>query len=129
MILEKELRLQKNLDINSKIINLEENEQWAIVDLIEIIRNVGDKLFDKNKKSIDKILMLDTDKAIPVLIEALNIYETSKHEPCSVYALILKFAKKQPGKVLGLLKTALTNDEAPKYYLEELIKKTSKLQK
>lgn len=123
LILKKELRLQKEMDINSKIKNLEKGKQKIIVNLIETIKSIGDKVFDKNKELVDNVLKLDINEAIPALIEALNIYETGKHEPCTVYAIILKFAKKEPNEVMKFLKSALENNEAPKYYLEELIEK------
>lgn len=127
LILEKELRLQKKMDINSKIKDLDIDKQKIIINLIKRIKSIGDKIFDKNKELINKLLKLDTNEVIPPMIEALNIYETGKHEPCTVYAIILKFAKKDFGGVLKFIKNALKNNEAPKYYLKELIEKISKL--
>ena len=65
-------------------------------------------------------------KIVPALIEALNILETGKHEPCTVYAIILKIGRKQPQKTLAFLQEAKKAEEAPKYYLDELIKKIEK---
>ena len=127
LIMEKELKLQKEMDINSEIGHLDVDKQNIITDLIEAIKNTGDEIFHTKKELIVKTLELETNEVIPVLIEALNIHETGKHEPCTVYAIILKFAKKDPEGILKFLEHALDDDRAPKYYLEELIKKTAKV--
>ncbi len=54
----------------------------------------------------------------------LNVLETGKHEPCTVYATILKIGKTDK-KVLNYLEEALRNKTAPEYYLKELITKLS----
>ncbi len=125
LILVKELRLQKNMNVQSKIKNLSKEEQKTITDLIEEIKRIGDCVFEKRKELINKILSLNLDEAVPPLIEALNIYEAGKHEPCTIYAIILKFGKKNPAKTIELLKNSIKNDEAPRYYLNELINKLS----
>lgn len=119
LVLEKELRLQKQMDIYSKTKNK------IIINLIDRIKDVGDKIFEENNILMDNVLKLSVNEAIPPLIKALNIYETGKHEPCTVYSIILKFVKRDKEGVLKFLKSALKNNEAPEYYLKELIEKIS----
>lgn len=125
LVLEKELRLQKLPDLQSKINNLDKNQQKIITTLYDKILLFGDVIFDKEKQLIEEICNFDIDKIIPPLIEMLNVLETGKHEPCTVYAIILKIGKRNK-KVIDYLKEAVKSKTAPKYYLEELIKKLSK---
>lgn len=127
LILEKELRLQKEMDIKSKIKDLESDKQKAILELIETTENIGDKIFNEHNELVDRVLELDIDDALPALIEALNIYESGNNEPCTIFAIILKFAEKKNSRLMQILKSALETNEAPKYYLQELIEKVSNL--
>jgi hypothetical protein len=129
LVLEKELRLQKNPNINIKIENLTDEKQKIILEAISNIEKIGDKIFSEKPKLIKSLTTLSTEETLPALIEALNLPETGKHEQCTVYALILKFAKKDPKSVLSYLKNALDKKEAQSYYLEELIKKTNEVLK
>lgn len=124
LILEKELRLQKLPDFQSKISALDKNHQKIITALYYKILLFGDNIFDREKQLIEKVCNFDFDKITPSLIEMLNVFETGKHEPCTVYAIILKIGKKNK-KVIDYLKEAKKDKTAPKYYLEELIKKLS----
>ena len=123
LILEKELRLQKEMNISSKINSLDLDSKELINNLIKKIKEDGDKIFDNNPEIINKLLKLETSDVLPILIEGLNIYETGKHEPCTIYALILKFAKKDKEKVIKYIKEALEKNDAPEYYLNELLGK------
>ena len=123
LILEKELRLQKEMNITSKIEGLNEKQKEIIKDLIKSVQENGDKIFNENKELIKRLLELKTNEAFPILIEGLNIYETGKHEPCTIYALILKFAKRDKELATKYLKEALEKNDAPEYYLNELSKK------
>ncbi|MDD5253542.1 MAG: hypothetical protein PHG05_00355 [Candidatus Nanoarchaeia archaeon] len=124
LILDKELRLQKLPDLQSKIKDLNEKYQKIISSLHDKIVLYGDAIFDKEPELVKKICNLDADRVIPSLVEMLNLLETGKHEPCTVYALILKIGKDDT-KVVNSLREALKNKTAPKYYLEELLKKLS----
>lgn len=125
LIIDKELRLQKSPELQSKIKSLDKNQQKMIILLYKNIFLLGDKIFEKEAKLIEEICNFDADKIILPLIEMLNVLETGKHEPCTVYAIILKIGKKNK-KIIDYLKEAVKNKTAPKYYLEELIKKLSK---
>ncbi len=124
-VLEKELRLQKTPDLQSQISVLDKNQQKILNTIYDKIRLYGDTIFGKENDLIEKLCNFDVDKTIPPLIEILNVLETGKHEPCTVYAIILKIGKKNK-KVIDYLKEAVKNKTAPKYYLEELIKKLAK---
>jgi hypothetical protein len=129
IVLEKELRLQKNPNIYAKIENLAKKKQNIILESIADIKKDGDEIFSKKHDLIKSLTDLPTEETLPALIEALNIQETGKHEQCTVYALILKFARKNPKFVLNCLNMALEKKEAQSYYLEELIKKTKAVSK
>lgn len=118
LVLEKDLRLQK-------IPNLKDKKQEDVIMLYDKIILYWDTIFEKEKELIERISNIDFNKTIPPLIEMLNIFETGKHEPCTVYAIILKIGKINK-KVVNYLKEAVKNKTAPKYYLEELIKKLAK---
>lgn len=124
LILEKELRLQKIPDLQSKLNPLYKNQQKIFTTLYDKILLFGDVIFDKEEQLIEEICNFDVEKATLPLIEMLNVIETGKHEPCTVYAIILKIGKKNK-KVIDYLKEAVKSKTAPKYYLEELIKKLS----
>jgi len=126
LILEKELKFQKIPNLQSKVNNLDKSQQKDILTLYDKIILYGDNIFEKEKQLIEKICNFDIEKIIPSLIEMLNILETGKHEACTVYAIILKIGKKNK-KIIDYLKRAVENKTAPKYYLEELIKKISKI--
>lgn len=123
LILDKELRLQKNPNLQSLISNLDKNQQKIIILLYEKILLYGDEIFGKEDELIQKICNFDVEIITPSLIEMLNVLETGKHEPCTVYAILLKVGRKN--NIIEYLKEAVKNKTAPKYYLEELIQKLS----
>ncbi len=125
LILEKELRLQKTVNLQPKITVLDKNQQKIVFSLYEKILVYGDAVFEKERRLIEEICNFDVEKATPLLIEMLNILETGKHEACTVYALLLKIGKKNK-KVIDYLKEAVKSKTAPKYYLDELIEKLAK---
>jgi len=125
LILEKDLRLQKSPDISTVIKKLDKNQQKIILSLYEKILLLGDNIFNKEEKLIEKICKLNFSIVMPPMVEMLNVLETGKHEPCTVYAIIIKIGRKNK-KAIDYLKEAVKDKTAPKYYLEELIKKLTK---
>lgn len=123
LVLDKELRLQKTPDVESVVRELSRNEQKIFLTLYKHILRHGDEIFNKNKGLINKVSNFDVDKAIPPLVEMLNVIETGKHEPCSVFGIILKIGKKNRRQVNKCLKEAVLKKAAPTYYLRELQKK------
>lgn len=122
LILEKELRLQRIPNLQLKMRALNRSQQKTLTALYNKILLFGDIIFEKEKKLIEKVYKIDTNKITPLLIEMLNVLETGKHESCTVYAIILKLGKTNK-KVVDHLKEAIKNKTAPEYYLKELIKK------
>lgn len=125
LILEKQLRSGKEVNLGSKIKNFNQAHRLIIAPLFNQIKLLGDKLFKQKEPLIIKALNLDTDIIVPSLLEMLNIYETGKHEPCTVFALILKKGKQDRLRTIYYLKQALNRHSAPKYYIQELIDKLS----
>ena len=123
LVLEKELRLQKEPNIEQTIRTYSLNDQKVFRTLYTKILRYGDKIFELDGQFITKVYNFDVAKSIPPLIEMLNVFETGKHEPCTVFGIILKIGKKNRLAVSNYLKEAVTEKTAPQYYLEELIKK------
>lgn len=126
IFLEKELRTGKKMNIQLLLNPLTQVEKKLVIKLIQKIEKYGDELFEKDKKLISSVLKIKTGKILPVLVEALNILETGRHEPCTVYALILNKSKSDKENVIDYLKNALKNKDAPDYYLAELLFKLEK---
>jgi len=129
IILEKELRLQKKFNFAEKIKLLKTDQQVIFNAFFEAVQTNGDAVYTKNINLVNQVVNFDTDKITPLLIEALNIVDTGKHEACAFYAMILKFGKRENRKVLCHLNEALANKDAPAYYLKELIQKLNDLKK
>lgn len=125
LVVKKELASRKKMDVKKYAMLLDSRKQKMVFNIIDAVKRNGDELFIKDKSLVESLLELRADEAIPSLIEALNICETGKHEPCTVYAVILKFGKKDRANTLEFLNVALKHGDAPKYYLEELIGKLS----
>ena len=90
LVLEKELRHQKAPDLSFTIKALDKNQQKIILSFYEKTLLLGDAIFEKENKLIGEVCNFDVDIITPPLIEMLNVLETGKHEPCTVYAIILK---------------------------------------
>lgn len=123
LILEKELGFQKSPKIADKIKNLSKDKQELVNLFIKSVKERGDEIFNKNMNVVDNLVKFNIDEILPILIDLLNIQETGKHEQCTIYAIILKFGKKDKPKTLNYLTIALENKEAQPYYLNELINK------
>lgn len=123
LILEKELDFQKPINLKDKISKLAIDEQKLVNNFFNLLKDKGDKIFEENLSITSEITKIDIKKILPIFIEMLNIPETGKHEQCSVYAIILKFGKKNKQITKDYLNEALKNNFAQLYYLNELIKK------
>lgn len=123
LVLEKELRLQKEPNIEQMISTYTLKDQKVFHTLYTNILRYGDVIFEQDSRFITKVYNFDVAKSIPPLIEMLNVFETGKHEPCTVFGIILKIGKKNRLVVSTYLKEAITEKTAPRYYLEELLKK------
>ena len=122
LLLEKELRNQNIHDIKSIIERLETYYANLLTKLYDCISMYGDSLFENAKDIVKEIYNAEVEIVVPTLIEMLNILDTGKHEACTVFALILNKGKSNK-EVIRFLNEALKNNTAPKYYLENLIKK------
>ena len=85
----------------------------------------GDELFERDAKIVEQVCNINMKKIIPVLIDMLNTLETGKHQPCTIYAVILNICKKNK-TAISFIQDAIIKKTAPKYYLEELITKLTK---
>ena len=126
LLLDKELRLLKSMDIESTLLTLEEHEQNLLRNLLLAIEKKGDRVFVEHPDLVNAVSMLKPHVAMPTLIEGLNIHDSGQHEACSVYATILKLGKAYPQEVSAQLQAARNAKNAPPYYLEELIGKLAR---
>ncbi|MEK7570400.1 MAG: hypothetical protein AAB515_03120 [Patescibacteria group bacterium] len=125
LLLTKELKSGKPMDIVKRTteLSLGISEKTLVFDFIKRVQKNGDRLFTMDSHLIKNFLNLEMRKSLPILVEALNIHETGKHEPCTIFALILKKARSNKSAALQYLLAAIKNDAAPQYYLNELVKK------
>lgn len=107
------------------MLNLDKSSKLLIKNIFGKIKIYGDNIFEKEPKLINCLISVKPKSVLPALIEMLNLPETGKHEPCTVFAIILKLAKKDK-EAINILKSAFRNKEAPDYYLKELILKVNK---
>jgi|SRR3989344_366651 len=126
LILKKELKFQRIVNLEPILHKVDKKQQEVMKELYEKILSLGDALFEREKDLIKEVCSGKVSEIIPALLEMLNVTETGKHEACTVYAIILKIGKKDK-MVLNYLKEAQDNKIAPKYYVEELIGKLSKV--
>lgn len=124
LILDKKLDLTKEIDYEV-LDNCSEEEKRILLDFLRIVRERGDAIFGENNAIVEKVISLRPGKSLPALISFLNIPEMGKHEQCTVFAVILKIARKDKTFALKLLAEALAKNAAQPYYLSELIEKIS----
>lgn len=126
LLLDKELRLLKSMDIESTLLTLEEHEQNLLQNFLLAIKKKGDRVYAEHPDLVNAVSKLEPHIAMPTLVEGLNIHDSGQHEACSVYATILKIGKAYPQEVSAQLQAARDAKNAPHYYLEELIGKLAR---
>lgn len=122
VILEKNLIDQKPINLEPILKKIPQRDAKILSKHLKEIELLGDKIFD-HPNIVRTILSFTADILISALIQMLNIQETGRHEPCTVFALILEIARKNKPLVLTELNKAIKLDLAPYYYLEDLEKK------
>lgn len=124
LVLNKKLNLTKQIDY-SLIEMSGKKQKEALYNFADAARGMGDAVFKEEPNIVESVYSMDPLISLPALITLLNIEERGKHEQCTIYALILKIAKKHPRLAFKLLKKAEEDEVAPPYYLGELIKKVN----
>jgi hypothetical protein len=124
LVLNKKLNLTKQIDY-SLIEKTGKKRKDVLYNFADAARRMGDAVFKKEPDTVKSVYSMDPLTSLPALITLLNIEEKGKHEQCTVYALILKIAKRHPELALELLKKAEKDAVAPPYYVGELIKKVN----
>lgn len=125
LILKKKLDHTKNIDF--KLLDrLNQNESKLLRDFLTTVEEDGDSIFEKNKTLVSKVVSLSSEKSLPALVSFLNVPEAGKHEQCTVFAVILKIAKRYPALAREAVLEATKNKVAQSYYLEQLIRKIGK---
>jgi hypothetical protein len=126
LILKKELRPIKQANYSKLLSIFNQTEQEKINQSIQSISTYGDEIFIKDPQSVNLLCSYPIEKILPILISALNSYERGKHEQCTVFAIILKVAKKNPQNAIAIIQSAKNEQMAPLFYLTELEKKLLK---
>jgi hypothetical protein len=124
LVLDKKLDLTKEIDYGL-LDACNDEEKHTLLEFFMAARNLGDGIFKENPGLVETVISLQTEKSLPVLISFLNIPEGGRHEQCTVFAVILKTAKRNKGLARELLAKALSEDAAQPYYLNELLEKIS----
>lgn len=122
LILNKKLNFTKKVDY-SLIEDAGKREKTTLHAFAEAVKRNGDETFKSERAVIERVCLLNPHVSLPALITLLNVEEKGKHEQCTVFAVILRIAKKHPTLALGMLKKAQEDEVAQPYYLLELIKK------
>ena len=122
LVLNKKLNLAKQVDY-SLIEDAAESDRNAIYALAEGVKMEGDGIFKDNQEIVRRVCSMNPHTSLPALITLLNVEEKGKHEQCTIFAIILKIARKHPALSLRFLKKAEDDKAAPPYYLHELVKK------
>lgn len=122
----KKLRPAKNVDLTPIIASMPANEAIKINKLYAAVIEFGDDIFSEVPTLIGDICNIDLSKVMPALFEMLYVYDTGKHEACSVFAIILKLGKKYPDAVTIYIEDGLRTENLPKYYGLQLIDKIEK---
>jgi hypothetical protein len=122
LVLDKKLNLAKQIDY-SLIEGAGKKQRDALRHFAEGVKSDGDGIFKNDPDAVESVCSMNPGVSLPALITLLNVEEKGKHEQCTVFAVILKIAKKHPALACGLLEKAEKDKAAPSYYLRELIKK------
>lgn len=122
LVLNKKLNLTKQVDY-SLIEDAGKREKVTLHAFAEAVKRKGDGAFKSERIVVERVCLLNPHVSLPALITLLNVEEKGKHEQCTVFAVILRIAKKHPTLALSLLKKAQEDAVAQPYYLRELIKK------
>jgi len=124
LVLNKKLDLSKEIDYDL-LDNCSDEEKRFLLELLGLVSEKGDRVFKEDRTIVEKIISLSPKNGLPVLISFLNMPELGRHEQCTVFAIILKMAKRDKKLARRLLTDALLRNTAQPYYLTELIEKIS----
>ena len=106
LLLDKEMRLSKSMDIEATLLTLEEHEQNLLRNLLLTIEKKGDNVFAEHPDLVNAVSRLEPHVAMPTLVEGLNIHDSGQHEACSIYATILKIGRAYLQEVSAQLQAA-----------------------
>jgi hypothetical protein len=122
IVLDKKLNLAKQINY-SLIEGVGKKQRGVLRCLADGVMSNGDGIFKSDPDVVERVCSMNPHTSLPALITLLNVEEKGKHEQCTVFAIILKIAKRHPELARGLLEKAEEDRTAPSYYLRELIKK------
>jgi len=118
-VLEKHLVDQKEINIRHYLDQLSKPQQNILLGCLREIQEHGDGIFE-NKNVVSEVLKFPSSILVPILVQMLSMRENGKHEPCTIFALLLKIAKSNRNVVLKEVDRAKAYNLAPSYYLDEM---------
>lgn len=136
--LSKRLRLSWKVDIEPYIAHLSQDKAELLRALHRAIEKHGDELFGKHElsekdelskkhaKLVEDVCAMSPQETLPALAEMIHIFDTGRHEACTVFAIILKIGKKEPQFVIDFLEQGIRTNDVPAYYARQLIGKIKK---
>lgn len=123
LTLNKRLRPQRTVDLESVLDGLPEEKVDILRSFYGEVLKEGDSMFKKAPDLINQIVNMPLSQNLPALGEMLYVYDSGRHEACSVFAVILKIGKNYPEQVMSFLEDSIQNNSVPSYYAEQLIEK------
>lgn len=123
LVVHKELSLRHDLCLDSLVEGVPTEHRAVVRELLHAATSVGDALFRAFPSLVEAAMQIEPAALVPVLLDALNVRETGRHEPCTMFGLILKLARRSPESTLRVLRPALVRCRAPAYYVDDLQRK------
>ena len=93
LVLNKKLNLTKQVDY-SLIDGVGKRQKATLYSFAEAVKRKGDRIFKSERAVVESVYSLNPHASLPALITLLNMEEKGKHEQCTVFAVILRVAKK-----------------------------------
>lgn len=125
--IEKQLLDRREPEFKSKLSAFNGKKRKTAERLVEFMSLLGTESFKMIPETVEDVVAFEPKKSLPLLIEALNLRENGRHNPCSAFCVILKIAKRHPELAKSHVREALVNKSAPKYYLNVLLDNIEKL--
>jgi|GEM_PF-957721 len=125
--LEKQLLDRKEPEFEPMLLALNAAERRKAETLLRLMAQFGDETFKVAPTLVDEVVAFEPSRSLPFLIEALNLRENGRHNPCTAFGVILKIARRNPDVALAYLEDALEKRTAPKYYLQDLLQKVRRI--
>ncbi len=123
LVLEKEMIPSKPLILKKVLERFPKHKVHLFEELARSIKEKGDHVFEINHNPLEPFVGVEPEVIAQALIALLNLPDTGNHEQCTAVALLLKLGKTEKSEVIRSCRVALRQNQAPVFYLEEIIRK------